>query len=268
MLPYLFKIGDFPIRSFGLMVLLGVLAGAWWLGKTTRRIGLTDGDPVGELMTRAILWGFLGARLMYIAVHPDVYRDVISLVAVWEGGLVSYGGFMGGCFGVWMFCRKRNIPLTRGGDAVLPCLLLGQVLGRIGCLLVGDDHGAPFDGAWAVTFQPREGSLIPPELMGVPLHPSQLYLSFMNLVLFAGSSWIFFKHRLYDGRVSAFVLMGYAVGRFLVEFTRGDDAARGIYDAAGFSLSTAQWISVAIFINGAIVWLRQRKRPQAQVALA
>src|SRR5678816_4433291 len=125
MYPILFKlhlpwVGEFPVRSFGLMVVIGVMVGMWWLAGALR--------------------------------------------------------------GIW-FARKRKLPIRRLGDAVLPALFLGQVFGRIGCFLVGDDYGKPWDGPWAIAFPKREGGLIPDELVGVPLHPTQLYLSLMDVVI-------------------------------------------------------------------------------------
>ena len=270
MFPHIFEIpesvplvGGFILRSFGVMVLLGVLAGAWWLGKAFRVLGVPGEDPVGAAVMRAALWGFLGARLLYVVVHPDVLTDLVAPIALWRGGLVSYGGFLGGTFGAWLFARKVKLPFLRLADAFGPGLLLGQALGRIGCLLVGDDHGSPWDGPWAITFQPTAGSLIPPELYGVPLHPSQLYLSAMNFVLFAITARMFLRRR-FEGQVAAATIVLYSVGRFLLEFTRGDDQARGYWGA----LSTAQWISLATFAAGLWIWRHQRTKASARVAPA
>ena len=256
--PYLFKIPylDFPIRSFSVMVLIGVLCGAWWLTGALKRQGVEGDGVLDHLLRNCLLLGFLGARLTYVIVHPEVYRDILSLVAVWEGGLVSYGGFFGGALGAWLFARKRGIPFARLGDAALPALALGQTFGRIGCLLVGDDYGRPWDGAWAVTFPQVEGSLMPPDLIGVPLHPSQIYLSLMNLVLFASMAWLY-KRRRFDGQVLGTGMIVYAIGRFLVEYTRGDDVARGFWGA----LSTAQWTGIATAAAGLAVLFLQRRRP-------
>jgi phosphatidylglycerol:prolipoprotein diacylglycerol transferase len=152
------------------------------------------------------------------------------------------------------------------GDAVLPALILGQVLGRIGCFLVGDDHGHPWDGPWAVVFPAREGSLVQPEYItgAVPLHPSQLYLSLMNLVIFVLAARMFARRR-FDGQVSAFVIVAYAVGRFCVEYTRGDDVARGWIDFGPVQLFTSQWISVVMVFIGAAVWMVMRNRPSARI---
>ena len=281
MFPHLFEIptpfGELPIRSFGLMVLLGAVAGLVYLQYAFRRLGVPGEDPLGAAAVRILLCGFIGARMLYLVVHPDAARGILAPIAVWEGGLVSYGGFFGGAFGAWLFARKVKLPLLRLGDAILVALVLGQVFGRIGCLLVGDDHGRPWDGPLAITFPSAgvdpatglkygpEGSLFPRQWLDVPVHPSQLYLSAMNLVLFLVGARLFTRKR-FDGQVASVLMMLYAVGRFSIEYTRGDDQARGVYSVAALDLSTAQWISLAVFAIGVILYGRQRKRPEAQVA--
>jgi len=259
--PILFHVGSFPVRSFSVMVLIGVLAAGWWLGRTLGRIGVTEERAVDQLLGYGLVFGLLGARLVYLAVHPEAYENVISLVALWKGGLVSYGGFFGGALGCWIWARKNGVPLVRLGDVCLPALSLGQVFGRVGCLLVGDDHGRPWDGPWAITFPAKEGGLIPPELVGVPLHPSQIYLSLMNLVIFSAMSWLLARRR-FDGQVMCWTMLLYAVGRFGVEMTRGDDEARGIWGA----FSTSQWISIATFAFAAWLLVRLRRRATADGA--
>lgn len=260
-------IGGFPLRSFSAMVLLGVLMAAFYLRRALARQGVTAEGALDHLVRNALIFGFIGARVTYLIVHPEHYQDLLDLVAVWRGGIVSYGGFIGGAFGAWLFARRWKIPFARLGDALGPALALGQVFGRIGCFLVGDDHGRPWNGPLAVTFRsvgvtadgqkiPKEGSLIPPELLDVPLHPAQLYLSAMNLALFVTLA-LLYRRRRFDGQVMAATLVLYAIGRFTVEFTRGDDEARGVYGA----FSTSQWISLAVFVAGVLCWLRFRGRP-------
>ncbi|GJM21113.1 MAG: prolipoprotein diacylglyceryl transferase [Planctomycetota bacterium] len=265
MYPILFRLpewlGHFPVRSFSMMVLIGVLLAGRWAGKRFKQIGIEKDGALDEFVFWVLITGFVGARLTYVAVHPDVYRNIVSLVAVWEGGIVSYGGFFGGAIGGWFFARKHGVPFARLADVGLPALSLGQIFGRIGCLLVGDDHGRPWDGPWSVTFTGKPESLIPPELVGVPLHPSQIYLSLMNVVIFSAALWVW-KRRRFDGQVAGVTMLLYALGRFLVEFTRGDDRARGIYGA----FSTAQWWSLVTAGLAVLLLLFMRRRSESQPA--
>jgi len=252
-------IGDWPLRSFSVMVLIGVLVAAVYLRRTLFVDRGENADrEFDKLLWRCLVLGFMGARLTYVAIHPEVYHGPLSLLAFWEGGLVSYGGFFGGAVGGLWFCKSVKMKPAAVGDVVLPALALGQVFGRVGCLLVGDDHGAAWDGPWAVTFSGVPDSLIPPELVGVPLHPSQIYLSLMNLAIFGCMAWLY-KRRAWDGQVMTGTMLLYAIGRFGVEFTRGDYAARGMF--SGFS--TAQWWSVVTAALALLLAWRFRSRARA-----
>ena len=240
-------LGDLPIRSFGVMVMLGVIAGAWWLKGALRLIGVQQEDAATNLVTVAVFSGLLLARWTYLIIHPEAWHGLISLIALWEGGIVSFGGFLGGAAGVLWFAHRHHVSFPSLGDAVAPALFLGQTFGRIGCFLVGDDYGRPWNGPWAVCFPDVAGSLIPGPLVGVPLHPAQLYLSAMDLGIFLVTATLL-RHRSYAGQVLTAAMLLFAMGRFLLEFTRGDNAARGIYGP----LSSAQWAAVAIFLAGVL----------------
>ena len=270
MYPILFKlhlpwVGEFPVRSFGLMVVIGVMVGMWWLGGALRRLGIEQRDAAADLAMACVITGILGARLLYVAIHPPPPGEntLLWLLQIWKGGLVSYGGFFGGALGGIRFARKRKLPIRGLGDAVLPALFLGQVFGRIGCFLVGDDYGKPTDLPWAVAFPKREGGLIPDELVGVPLHPTQLYLSLMDVVIFLVAARVFARRR-FDGQAMCVTMLIYGVGRFLLEFLRGDDEARGGWPPtgagqAGFVLSTSQWFSIATFALATVLYLAWRR---------
>lgn len=251
-------VGGFPIRSFSVMVLAGVLAASWWTRRQLFNSGSDEDDRAFDhLLRNSLIAGFLGARLTYVAIHPEVFdgKDLfdraVTLIAVWQGGIVSYGGFFGGTVGMWMWCRARKFSFARLADVMAPALILGQVFGRIGCLLVGDDHGSIWsDGPeWLVVHFPDiPHSLIPRELIGQPLHPSQLYLSLMNLTIFIIVA-ARYRSRRYEGQTTAWTMALYAVGRFLVEFTRGDFAARG-----GFELTNSATIEAQSFLSTAQIW--------------
>jgi phosphatidylglycerol---prolipoprotein diacylglyceryl transferase len=253
--PILFKFGEHSVGTFGVMVMLGVIAGSLWLARALRRLGVTDKDAASDLVTIAVVTGLLGARWTYLAIHPSAFEGPLDLIALWKGGIVSYGGFFGGAAGAIWWARRRKLSIPRVGDAIMPALFLGQAFGRIGCFLVGDDYGRRWDGPWAVAFPAKEGSLIPPDLVGVPLHPSQLYLSAMNVVIFLVTSRLFARRR-WDGQVLVVTMALYALGRFLIEFTRGDDAARGYFG----DFSTAQWWSVATAAIALVLLVRWRPR--------
>ncbi|MED5330952.1 MAG: prolipoprotein diacylglyceryl transferase [Planctomycetota bacterium] len=261
MYPILFRLENVPLfdtltlRSFGVLVLLGVIAGVFWMQRAFPRIGLKHPDAPSDVTMWMLLTGFFGARLVYLIIHPSAFHGPLSLIALWEGGIVSYGGFIGGAVGVAIYARKKRVPFLRIADAITPALCIGQAVGRWGCLLAGDDHGRPWDGPWAVTFPSIEETLIPPDLIGIPLHPAQIYLSLMNLILFLILARAFAKRR-YAGQVLCLGMVLYPIGRFLVEYTRGDDISRGFWGA----FSTAQWVSMIILCLALALWRRARQQ--------
>jgi len=135
-----------PIRGYGVMLLVAVICGVGLAVGEARRMGL-DPDSIISFATWAFIGGIVGARAFYVIQYwPQFQRDSLSatmsaLINVTEGGLVVYGSLIGGgVVGIW-FIRKRGLPLWAIADLIAPALLLGQAIGRIGCLLNGCCYG-------------------------------------------------------------------------------------------------------------------------------
>ena len=260
MYPILGEVFGRQIPAFGVMVALGFLMGYWFASAQARKTGITKPEVIGDLLMWLLLGGIAGARILYVTIHWNKYSsDPISAFKIWEGGIVYYGGFLGAFLAAVIFCRKHKLSLSAIGDLCMPGAMLGQGIGRIGCLLVGDDFGkvAPEGLPWAITF-PRNmpGSLMPPDMTGIPLHPAQLYMMTQSLIIFF-ILWMVLKRRKFEGQVMYLGLMLYPIGRSICELYRADDEARGIY----FGLSTSQWISIPLFLLGLVGYLRLRQRP-------
>ncbi len=250
MLPELFRIGPFPIHTYGALVALGILAGAALAEWLWRSRGGEKGRMF-DLVFTVVLAGLVGARLLFILVNlPWYLAHPVEVVMVWKGGLVFYGGLMGGAAAFFWMTRRLRIPFAEGADMVLPALALGHAFGRLGCLAAGCCYGAPTDLPWAVTF--TDPKCLATAVLGVPVHPTQLYES-LFLFLLAGFLVFLFYRKPAPGRVAAVYLLAYGVSRFALEFLRDDP--RG---AAG-GLSTSQWISLAVGVIGA-AWLARSRR--------
>lgn len=256
MRPILFELYGRPIHAFGSMVALAFLAALAWTVAEARRDRRDPRLEPGlfiDALWRVAIGGVLGARLLYVAIHPEELRGergLLGLIAVWRGGLVWYGGLAGGLIaGLW-FVARRKAPLLGALDLATPGIWLGLAIGRMGCFLVADDYGRPTDGPWGVRFPPLPGSLMDPRLFNVPLHPTQLYDALNALVVFLVAA-IVLRRTGVPGRTSGVALALYAAGRFVVEHFRGDDAARGVFALAGpWALSTSQWLSLPLFAVG------------------
>lgn len=234
MWPELFTIPvlGWPIRSFGLLVGAGFLIGVWLAARLSRRYG-TDPqrDParIFELSTWVLIGVLAGARLAFVLINWRQYADrPLDIVKTWEGGLVMYGGLiLALLLGAWK-AKRLGMPGWQSADYGLTAGFLGQAIGRVGCLLVGDDYGRPADVPWAIRFPDPlpAGSAFNPDWAGVPVHPTQPYMTLKALALFSFGLWLLRRKR-FHGQVTCLLLMGYALLRSIVEVYRGDAGARG-----------------------------------------
>jgi phosphatidylglycerol---prolipoprotein diacylglyceryl transferase len=167
-----------------------------------------------------------------------------------------YGGFIGALIASAFFFRRHpQLPVWSTADLCGPAITLGQAIGRIGCLMAGDDYGRPTDRPWAVTFTDPDAARIGGAPLGVPLHPVQLYESIVCLVLFAVLVRLGRRKR-FDGEVILAYTSLYALARFGLEFFRGD-ADRGF--VFGGLLSTSQFIAAVLGPTALLLWLRRRR---------
>jgi phosphatidylglycerol:prolipoprotein diacylglycerol transferase len=254
--PVLVEFLGLKIGSFGVLVALGYLAGLFCTLRLAKGRGVDPG-LVNDLLLWVVVGGVLGARLLYVLVHPSEFRaSPLDVLAIWKGGLVFYGGFAGAFLLGALFLRRRKASFLDVADVCMPGAFLGLSIGRWGCFLVGDDHGRVTGVPWAVRFPDVPGSLLPRELIGQPLHPTQIYLSINALLIFLILLAVL-RHRAFRGQVLWCALALYSAGRFFIEFYRGDDDARGIVGP----LSTSQWIGIPLFILGvALLWRGWRLR--------
>lgn len=260
--PILFTIPgiEFHVRSFGVMLAIGFLVGSWLF---TKLVEQRLDDPKKDLARYAplpvwILIGIVvGARLAYVIVEVAKGSPVgaqyldqpWTVLFVWEGGLVMYGGLFGGMLaGAWC-CFTNDIRIPGAMDLGLVAGFVGYGIGRIGCLLVGDDYGAVVPPAYAgwpfplVLHVPSplpEHSLFGAENAGQVLWATQPWMS-LNGFLLALVGWLLLKRRHYPGQVSLILIVGYAINRGVIEHFRGD-TLRGVwFDGA---ISTSQLISI------------------------
>jgi phosphatidylglycerol:prolipoprotein diacylglycerol transferase len=219
--PVLFRIGEFEITSFGVMVAVAALVGLWVLRGELRRSGVPE--TALEAGFAGVIGGMVGAKLLWVFEHRGEEPFVQLLLS--RGGLSWFGGFAGGILaGLWVMQRKR-LPKMAVLAAATPALAIGHAIGRIGCFLVGDDYGRPTDLPWGVAFP--QG--LPPT--AVPVHPTQLYEAAALVPL----AWLLFRWRR-QGRPDRFVLGAYlalaGTIRFLIEFVRVNVRVVGIFTTA------------------------------------
>ena len=177
-LPALCEPQGLPIRGYGVMNMLAVIAGTLLAAWRAKRVGL---DP--DLMFSLIFWmlvpGIIGARAFYVIEYwkPQYWPAytnpggglgplLAAIVNIPRGGLVIYGAFFGGVAGLLLFVRKHRLPLLALCDLIAPSMALGLAIGRIGCLMNGCCFGAVCDYPWAITFPPERSALSGPGRAG------------------------------------------------------------------------------------------------------
>jgi phosphatidylglycerol:prolipoprotein diacylglycerol transferase len=261
--PLKFDLGPLQITGFGLMMMAAFLMGGWVMERDLQSRKLAP-DYAWSVIVAAAIGGIIGAKIWYVALH----QNLDALLS--RGGLVWYGGFVGGLLAVIGTGWRHRIPTAFTADLVAPALAIGYAVGRVGCFLIQDDYGGPTDLPWGVKFPEGWPPTTAQNLsaVGVPIpdgvspfdvlavHPTQLYETAAMLLAFAliwrwrrlprGTGWLFGVYLACAG-----------VERFLVEFVRAKD------DRILGSFTVAQAMSVLVVAAG-VTLLVKRRTPDAE----
>ncbi len=244
MYPVLFKFGNISVYSYGLMLSLAFLAAIYTAVRRARIININS-QVILDLGLVVILSGIIGARIFFILLNLDFYiNNPVQIIRLDKGGLAVFGGVLFSMVTVSVFCRVRKINVWDIADVIAPSIALGQAIGRIGCFLNGCCWGVPTNLPCGVIFRHRE--IMPEEFHCIPLHPVQLYNSFLNLLIFFILTRIFSKRRS-KGEVFAFYLILHPFMRFWTEFLRGDNGK------AFFNLTVFQLVSIFLCVLGIVM---------------
>ncbi len=241
--PVLFHIGSFEVSSFGVMVAVGALFGIRLFSRElkARELPLSSIDAA----IAGLFGGIIGAKLLFVAEHA-AEEPVLGLLLD-RGGLSWFGGLAGGLgLGMLVLARKK-LPLVPVVAASVPAVAIGQMFGRIGCFLVGDDYGRPTSLPWGLAFP--NGS--PPTLVRV--HPTQLYEAvFLALLTALLLRWR--KRGLSDRLLVARYLILAGAARFTFEFIR-------VNPRVAWGLTVAQTASLGLLVAGTVLWLGSLRAP-------
>ncbi|MHB0980890.1 MAG: prolipoprotein diacylglyceryl transferase [Thermoleophilia bacterium] len=250
MYPQLFSIGPVTIHSFGVMMALAFVTAGVIASWQFKKRGI-DPDLAYSLLIAAIVGGVVGAKVHYLIANPEQAR-----AGMFSGsGLIWYGGLFGGAAAAWLVAHFSKPRTALVADATALGLAAAYAVGRVGCLLNGDDYGAPTSLPWAMSFP--KGS--PPTTALV--HPTQIYESLMSLVIFGLLLWVAAPRLRRAGSLFWAYLSLAGIERFVVEFVRTNQPI-------ALGLTQAQWISVVLFAAGAAgVWWLESHRGSGVPAL-
>lgn len=261
MFPRLITIGSFSLPSYGVLVAIAFLVALWMTSRFARQRGLNS-ERIVNLGVYCALAGMLGAKLLMIAMDPDLHShpsEIFSLATLQSAG-IFFGGFVLAVVFAYFYMRAQQLPILLTCDIFAPGLALGHGIGRLGCFAAGCCWGRPTHLPWAVTFRnPNATTGVP---LGIPLHPTQLYEAFAEgiicLILLAQLRR---PHR--EGQVIGLYALLYGCVRFGVEFLRAHDASNPF----GGPFTLEQWLSLALAAAGVFLLVR-RERTLADAAPA
>jgi phosphatidylglycerol:prolipoprotein diacylglycerol transferase len=259
MYPELFRIGSFPINTYGVFLALAFLGGILVATRLAERDGLPR-ERIYDLCLWVLLASLLGSKILMFFTEAE-YREhpaqLLSFDFLRSGG-VFYGGLIGAVVTGYVLIRRYGLPWWKTADACAPGIALGNVLGRQGCFSAGCCWGKPTNLPWGVRFT-QAGH----EITGVPidtkLHPTQLYESFAMLFVFFFLLWLH-RRKKFSGQVILAYVAIYAGVRFLIEFVRDDPRGDlfGLTTLTG--LSTSQMIGLIVGVGAlALLIIRWRR---------
>jgi phosphatidylglycerol:prolipoprotein diacylglycerol transferase len=252
--PILFKIGDWPVYSYGVLLALAYLAGLQLAVVRARHRGV-DPARIMDLGIYLIIAALVGAKLMLVAVDFNYFRaqprELLSLV---RAGGVFYGGLIAAFFTALWLVRRYQLSMWVTADLMAPGIALGHVVGRLGCLLAGCCYGRSTGVPWAITFTDPIAAVNVGTPLQIPLHPTQLYDAGAELIILIVLLLTERRGRPFPGRTFWMYMLLYAVSRFAIEFYRGDP--RG----GAFGLSTSQLVSIVIVPVGLLMLRRLSAR--------
>jgi phosphatidylglycerol:prolipoprotein diacylglycerol transferase len=259
MYPELFRIGSFPINTYGVFLALAFLCAIL----VTVRLAARDGLPkekIYDLCLWMLLSALVGSKILMLFTEPE-YRDhpmqLLSLDFLRSGG-VFYGGLIGAIISGYLLMRRYQLPWWKTADACAPGIALGNFFGRQGCFAAGCCWGKPTSLPWGVKFS-EVGHEITGVPVGIPLHPTQLYESFAMLLVFLFLFW-FHKRRKFSGQVILLYAVLYSAIRFVIEFWR-DDPRGDVFGLTTLThLSTSQIISLIIGAGALVLMFRRWRK--------
>lgn len=261
--PEIVDIGPISIRWYGLLIAGAVLIGVTLSQYLAQRRGLRP-ELLGDLIVWLVLAAIPGARIYYVLFQWPIYaQDPSQIFAIWKGGIAIHGAIIAGAIATAIFARVQKISFWQLADLVAPSLILGQAIGRWGNFFNSEAFGEPTDLPWKLYIPPQSR---PPAYMQFEyFHPTFLYESLWNLIVFALLLFLFFrdlkgKPNFKVGTLFLTYLVAYSLGRLWIEGLRTDSLMLG-------PLRIAQVVSlggIALGLAG-LGWLYLFKQPLPDV---
>ena len=297
--PHLLRIplpwgGSFTLASYGLSILCGFLLAVFIARERARRAGV-DPNALFDMCVAMLIGGIVGARIFYVFYDWRTFRyHPLEAFRIDKGGLVFFGGLIGGGVVMFYVLSKKRIPVRRGLDIVMSVVPLAHAFGRMGCFLNGCcfgritkswvgvrfprilEPGTVRDALYNVDGQHIAGSpvfvqhldyhylynlpgVLKTELWSRPVHPTQLYAVGYNLLIFAVLSLLLWRRRR-EGDIAWLYAVLYGTARFINEILRDDQLP------VFWNLTIAQLICVPLVVFGVVMLVRSSRLPREPFA--
>ena len=262
--PILFSVGSFHFPTYGIVMVLAMLAAVYTILRLGRREGLDQGMLL-DFSTWLLLVALVGAKVLMVVSDWGYYRQYPGEIFSWNtflAGGVFYGGFIAAVlFAVW-YIRLHHLPFWKVVDVYAPAISLGLGVGRIGCFAAGCDYGKPTNAAWGVVFTNPIAHQVSGVPLGIRLYPTQPIMCLTSLSIFAILIWRY-SRKSRDGEIFVLYLALYAGARYFIEFLRGDEDRGFVFNHL---LSTSQFIAILALVAAVWMALVLRHKPARQQA--
>ncbi|MBA2695415.1 MAG: prolipoprotein diacylglyceryl transferase [Actinobacteria bacterium] len=257
-------LGPVPIRAYALCILLGIVAAIWITGRRLQARGGT-GEEIYDIAPWAIAFGIVGGRLYHVVSSPRPYfgenGNLVDALKIWEGGLGIWGAVALGALGAWIGCRRHGHSFADLADALAPGLLVAQALGRWGNWFNNELYGGESDAPWALTIHEWDagtGAAVRDSsgeavVLGT-FQPTFLYESLWVMLVAIAILVLDRRVRFASGQVFGLYLMGYTMGRVVIEVMRTDPAE------IVFGQRVNVWVSLLVFAGGVLLYVVRGRR--------
>jgi len=268
MFPILFKVFGFPVHSYGVMIVIAFLVSVWIIRKRAPKYNI-DKQRLTDGLIVTLIVGILGARIAYILQELPFYtshpREIFSPQMA---GITSFGAMVTGLLYLFFWARRKKVNPLALFDCIGPPFLIGNAIGRVGCLLNGCCYGGVCEPTlpWKIHVADAPGWH----------HPAQIYESLMNLVAFAIIIQLE-RRNTGHGQSIGLAFVGYGLCRFIYEFWRAgtqDQVNKGTASSTYWIgwMTQAQAVALVMIVGGAMVYVACRRRvgvaPAAAVTIA
>ena len=239
-----FSIGPITIYWYSITMLLAVLTGIYLAIRESKKHGMES--FISDLITYAIVFGIIGARLYYVIFNFDNYKNnLLDIFKIWEGGIAIYGAIIGGFLAIVYLAKKRKKSIIKTTDIIVPGLLLAQAIGRWGNFFNGEAHGGE------VSLEFLESLSIPNFIIegmyinGLYYHPTFLYESLWCILGFVILIIIRKITKRKSGIMTYSYFIWYGIGRLFIEGLRTDSLYLG-------NIRISQLVSIILIFVGII----------------